>query len=131
MPRSSDWRSEQTAEKLLQLDRSEIAIEFLRRNPAYREDYRRVYESITASSLPHDPAIAELASRWGLTFRSSTGCPCLELSSHLETRTFTFHYHHCAGAAVIQSRKENFHRWRVGWCKCYDGRRSAPTAHRS
>lgn len=68
MPPASDWRSVQAAENLLQLDRSQFAVEFLRRNPVYREDYRRTQENISSGSLSRDVAMADLARRWGLTF---------------------------------------------------------------
>jgi hypothetical protein len=68
MPSASDWRSAQAAEKLLQLDRNQFAIEFLRRNPAYREDYRRTQQEIASGALPRDSALANLGRRWGLNF---------------------------------------------------------------
>ena len=35
-----DWRSARLADKLMTLDREQFAVEFLRRNPAYVEDYK-------------------------------------------------------------------------------------------
>lgn len=72
MPPASDWRSAQVAEKLLQLNRSEFAVEFLRRNPAYQQDYRRTLDSIASGSQSYDAAIANLARRWGLNFPASS-----------------------------------------------------------
>jgi hypothetical protein len=72
MPPASDWRSAQVAEKLLQLNRSEFAVEFLRRNPAYQRDYRRTLDSIASGSQSHDVAIENLARRWGLNFPASS-----------------------------------------------------------
>jgi hypothetical protein len=39
MSQAYDWRSPTAAKQLMQLDREQFAIEFLRRNPAYAEDY--------------------------------------------------------------------------------------------
>jgi hypothetical protein len=70
MPPASDWRSAATAEKLMLLDRDQFAIEFLRRNQAYRDDYRQTLERIASGSLEERAAMAELARRWGLSFRA-------------------------------------------------------------
>lgn len=107
---TSDWRSAQTAEKLLQLDRSEIAIEFLRRNPAYREDYRRVHEDIASNRIPRTLALTELATRWGLTFPASARHTCLGAPSDMEARIFTFGGYSGADARFIRSRTQRFHR---------------------
>lgn len=72
MPPASNWRSAQAAEKLLQLDRNQFAVEFLRRNPVYREDYRRTHQRVISGSVSHDSALADLARRWGLIFPAST-----------------------------------------------------------
>jgi hypothetical protein len=72
MAPASDWRSAQAGAKLLQLNRSEFAVEFLRRNPAYQQDYRHTLNSIASGSLPYDTAIENLARRWGLSFPAST-----------------------------------------------------------
>lgn len=106
---TSDWRSAQTAEKLLQLDRSELAIEFLRRNPAYREDYRSVQEGIASGSIPRTLALTELAIRWGLTFPASTRHTCLGTPSDMEARAFSFCDYSGAVARFIQSRTARFH----------------------
>ena len=52
------------------LDRDQFAIEFLRRNQAYRDDYRQTLERIASGSLEERAAMAELARRWGLSFRA-------------------------------------------------------------
>ena len=46
MPRTMDWRSQNAGDALKELDRAGLAWEFLRRNPEYREDYRRALERI-------------------------------------------------------------------------------------
>lgn len=68
MPPESDWRSAQAAARLLQLDRSGFAVEFLRRNPTYKEDYRSTLERIASGLSQHGAAIESLARRWGLSF---------------------------------------------------------------
>lgn len=62
MPRRPDWRSPSNYHYLEQLDRAEMAWEFLRRNQEYRKDFVRILD-VTAREAT---AIAE---RWGLSFR--------------------------------------------------------------
>ena len=52
MPRSF-WRSADAVAQLNQLERAGFALEFLRRNPAYRDDYARMQRHIAhAASIP-------------------------------------------------------------------------------
>jgi len=67
-----DWRSAQLADKLMTLDREQFAVEFLRRNPAYVEDYNTTQALIAAGDVPADAGLAQLARRWGLSFPPST-----------------------------------------------------------
>ena len=67
-----DWRSAQLADKLMTLDREQFAVEFLRRNPAYVEDYNTTQALIAAGNVPADAGLAQLARRWGLSFPPST-----------------------------------------------------------
>lgn len=62
MPRRPDWRSPSDYEYLRQLDRAELAWEFLRRNPDYQKDFARIVDASSREAV----AIAE---RWGLCFR--------------------------------------------------------------
>lgn len=62
MPRRPDWRTPKDYEYLKQLDRAELAWEFLRRNQEYRKDFVRILDSTAREAT----AIAE---RWGLSFR--------------------------------------------------------------
>lgn len=61
-----DWRSSADYAYLNELDPSELAWEFLRRNPEYQKDHR--------TSVQRDPdnddANDASALRWGLRFRS-------------------------------------------------------------
>lgn len=72
MPPASDWRSEATADKFLQLDRPQFAVEFLRRNPDYSEDYRDAQNRIASGKLEQDLGMEQLARRWGLSFPAPT-----------------------------------------------------------
>lgn len=65
MPTISDWRSPRAAESLSNLDRAGLAWEFLRRNPNYRSDYRRV--DPIAEVGRRSPA--GIGKKWGLSFR--------------------------------------------------------------
>lgn len=62
MPRRPDWRSPSNYDYLEQLDRAELAWEFLRRNQEYRKDFVRILDATAREAT----AIAE---RWGLSFR--------------------------------------------------------------
>lgn len=78
----SDWRSSSAADKLVQLDQEQFAFEFLRRNPAYEEDYKNTQARIASGSLSLDSGMSRLARRWGLSFcacarHSRLGCTCL------------------------------------------------------
>lgn len=65
MPVASDWRSSAKYEYLNQLDKAELAWEFLRRNPDYQRDYRT-----TIRRKPDDEGETEASpQRWGLRFR--------------------------------------------------------------
>ncbi len=69
--RKPDWRSPRFAEALSRLDRAGFAWEFLRRNPDYRADYKRVVREGQGGAA--DAAVGE---RWGLCFclRSERTC---------------------------------------------------------
>jgi len=67
-----DWRSARLADKRMTLDREQFAVEFLRRNPAYVEDYNTTQALIAAGDVPADAGLAQLARRWGLSFPPST-----------------------------------------------------------
>jgi hypothetical protein len=65
----SDWRSSDMVEQLNRLDRSGFAIEFLRRNDAYRAEYASTEQLIARGGTDPEVAYANLARRWGLRFR--------------------------------------------------------------
>lgn len=65
----SDWRSSDVIEQLNRLDRSGFAIEFLRRNDAYRADYARIQQLIARDGIDSQAARVDFARRWGLRFR--------------------------------------------------------------
>jgi hypothetical protein len=62
MPRRPDWRSPSDYEYLKQLDRAELAWEFLRRNHEYRKDFVRILDATAREATA-------IAKRWGLCFR--------------------------------------------------------------
>jgi hypothetical protein len=65
----SFWRSAEKVAQLNQLERADFALEFLRRNPAYRDDYARMQLHIAHRRVDPDKASADLGRRWGLRFR--------------------------------------------------------------
>ena len=69
MPRTTDWRSQEAVDALLELDRAGLAWEFLRRNPDYREDFRRTLQRIASGEISEEAAMTEFSRRWGLSFR--------------------------------------------------------------
>ena len=54
MTKRPDWRSPDYVEALKDLDRAGFAWEFLRRNPAYREDYDGIAEDPDEAELSPD-----------------------------------------------------------------------------
>jgi hypothetical protein len=65
----SSWRSPETVDYLNRLDRPGFAVEFLRRNTSYREDYAQTLRSTARLADDPSPAKSALARRWGLCFR--------------------------------------------------------------
>lgn len=63
MSQPSDWRDESAYDYVVDLNSSELAWEFLRRNSSYQDDYSR----LTSSSNPLD--LSAFLERWGLCFR--------------------------------------------------------------
>jgi hypothetical protein len=66
---TSFWRSPETIERLNRLERPGFAVEFLRRNPRYRRDYKRTMQQIARGVIDAETARSALARRWGLCFR--------------------------------------------------------------
>lgn len=62
MPRRPDWRSPSDYDYLKELDRAELAWEFLRRNPEYQKDFARIVDVTKRKATV-------VAERWGLCFR--------------------------------------------------------------
>ena len=69
MPRTTDWRSQDSVDALLEPDRAGLAWEFLRRNPDYREDFRQTLRRVATGEISEDVAMTEFSRRWGLSFR--------------------------------------------------------------
>jgi hypothetical protein len=98
MPAASDWRSASTANELMRLDRDQFAVEFLRRNPAYAEDYRNTQDHIASGSLAHDAGMARLARQWGLIFPACTRDARMGVSRPVAAGTFACRCRRCSGA---------------------------------
>ena len=69
MPKTTDWRTQGASDALKDLDRSDLAWEFLRRNPDYQEDYRKALQRIALGAVTEEAAMADISRRWGLSFR--------------------------------------------------------------
>jgi hypothetical protein len=69
MPRTTDWRSQDAVDALLELDRAGLAWEFLRRNPDYRDDFRQTSQRIALNEISEEGAMTEFSRRWGVSFR--------------------------------------------------------------
>jgi hypothetical protein len=67
MPAGSNWRIK-GGDYLQQLDRPGFAWEFLRRNPAYQEDYQRVVRKDASHASFEGHSRDALVWRWGLAF---------------------------------------------------------------
>lgn len=73
-----DWRSQEYADRLKNLDLAGFAQEFLRRNSEYREDADRV---LGGDGDPEDSAQRDaVAQKWGLLFRLSARPVSLAIS---------------------------------------------------
>jgi len=70
MPGLSDWRVDETDGQLLALDRHGFALEFLRRNPEYRKDFRNLFKKARAGHVNWEAALTRFSRRWGLRFSS-------------------------------------------------------------
>lgn len=87
MPLASDWRSPHAADNLKNLERPGFAMEFLRRNPVYRQDYARMTRRVAAGMVSEEAATAELAHRWGLSFPVRPWQPCMRRTSSMAPGT--------------------------------------------
>jgi hypothetical protein len=67
-PPASDWRSLTGRDYLKRLDRPGFAWEFLRRNPAYQEDYETMVRGAASDAGSGGMIRVALAWRWGLSF---------------------------------------------------------------
>lgn len=66
MSEEESWRSEAAYDYIDQLTTSELAWEFLRRNP----DYRTSFQELLSSGRLSDETATAFAQQWGLCFRS-------------------------------------------------------------
>ena len=65
MPEDESWRSDSAYDYVDQLTVSELAWEFLRRNP----DYRTAFQKLVSSGRLTDETAKTFAREWGLCFR--------------------------------------------------------------
>ena len=65
MSEDEDWRSEAAYDYIDKLTPGDLAWEFLRRNP----DYRNAYRDLVATGRLTEAIAQEFAERWGLRFR--------------------------------------------------------------
>lgn len=65
MSEDDSWRSEAAYEYIDDLTTSDLAWEFLRRNP----DYRSSYQELVAQGRITEESARDFAARWGLRFR--------------------------------------------------------------
>lgn len=107
MSQAYDWRSPTAAKQLMQLDREQFAIEFLRRNPAYAEDYYNTLDRTPPNPSATEIAMEGLARRWGLGFPACTGYPCMGLSWLVAARAFSIDRYRHRGAQRIRRRLLN------------------------
>jgi hypothetical protein len=75
LPRTRNWRSSEAADALKDLDRSDIAWEFLRRDPEYRQHHASVAQRIESGAISPDTGLAELSDRWGCMFIRDPNLP--------------------------------------------------------
>lgn len=68
MPEEGKWRTSSAYDYLEQLDPPALAWEFLRRNPAYRQEFAELSRTGPIDS----DAAAALVQRWGLQFRGGS-----------------------------------------------------------
>ena len=64
----TDWREPCATHELGDLERTDFAFEFLRRNPDYRHDHARTERRIASGEVDGRVARKEFARRWGLHF---------------------------------------------------------------
>src|SRR5262252_3842443 len=76
MPAASDWRSLIGHDYLKDLDRPGFAWEFLRRNPAYQEDYNTIAREAASDAADEGTRREPLVWRWGLTFPGRSAACC-------------------------------------------------------
>ena len=76
MPAASDWRSLTGHDYLQDPDRPRFAWEFLRRNPAYQEDYNTIAREAASDAADEGIRREPLVWRWGLTFPDRPAASC-------------------------------------------------------
>ena len=98
MPRTTDWRSQDAVDALLELDRAGLAWEFLRRNPDYREDFRQTLQRVATGEISEEAAMTEFSRRWGVSFRPRSRLAGEREPDDLATRADAVDRRSCRGA---------------------------------
>jgi len=93
---SPDWRNPQDYEPLRALDTADLAGEFLRRNPGYREDRARLAVLAEERRLTTKERAA-FALRWGTRFRLPRCAPALDPAGASDRGR---HWRNAAGAGI-------------------------------
>jgi len=100
MPANFDWRSPTEDDYLKHLDRPGFAWEFLRRNPAYQEDYETIVRGAASDVGSGGTTSEALARRWGLSFPGRSKACRQPSSCVLAARDVA---HDCSGSSALRS----------------------------
>ena len=107
MPSIPDWRSTAAYAYLNELDPAQLAWEFLRRNPAYKRDYRTAIRRLARG---HTDAFS---SRWGLRFPFRSAAASRRCSAGLASAGRSRCRSSRAGARGVHRRLQH-RRYRAG-----------------
>jgi hypothetical protein len=80
MPEQGTWRISTAYDYVNELDAPDLAWEFLRRNPEYKQDYTRLKQE----GLDEDKVVAVLSDKWGLSFRCRSRTAGTERKPHMD-----------------------------------------------
>ena len=69
MPPSQNQGARTASSLATTMGRPEYAAEFLRRNPRFQDEYKRMSRMIRSGAVGESAAHAAFARRWGLSFR--------------------------------------------------------------
>ncbi|WP_427144821.1 transcriptional regulator domain-containing protein [Rhizobium pisi] len=90
MSEEESWRSESAYDYIDTLTTSELAWEFLRRNP----DYRSAFQALRSSGRWSDEIATAFAQQWGLCFRGRPRHHWARAADLLDSANRSVHDHH-------------------------------------